>query len=460
MMARTLSSRRLVISAWLLTAFAGGAWGQSIVVRQLEKRAGSEATHELEVHLTNDGEQKGTEECSPAEGKVKGKRIELIVEARVDSTGWEARLTDLDIDSREHAFDELVARARRDTSLGLAIKSWSTDSSKPELAWSARMALRELHKQRRPVAVAWVPRIRPNQTGMQEAHAVLNEANPKASLIVPVPQGLRDLNPGSVLPLANRQLMSLSAPRAFEMPQDKVKHQLRLKLQYQPEGVTLVVAEIHNGQSRQRKYAAGSIETLLEDHPELLAQIPALSSLTTGKMAMRFGGMDATGLGSLRPGNPTQGGPREGNPDQALLGMGTPAPGVHGHWVRSSGDPARGTFQFLRTTDPGLGQAPKATGPSAHILGVKVTALTLSDAEHQLLGPGVGLLIERREPGSIAEALELRRGDILVELFGQQLCSAEEITRLLKDNSGQEVKVKFVDRDGIERVRTWKPAKR
>ena len=471
---RSDSSRRLLISAWMVAAFTSAAWAQSIVVRQLEKGTSSEQTQKLEVRVSADEDSgpscaaNGTEGATAGREKVKGKRIELIVEACVDSTAWEARLTDVDIDARELAFDELIARARKDTSLGLALKTWATDSSNPELAWNARMALRELRKQRRPMAVTWVPRAAPNQSGMQEAHAILNEAQKDTSHKEPVPPGLRDLNPGSVLPLANRQMMSLSAPRAFEMPRGNDQHQLRLKLEYQPEGITLVVAEIHHGQMRQRKYASGSIESLLVEHPELLEQIPALGNFSSERMARVSNGLGRSGFRSIHMGNPMQG-PGMGGlsmgeiREHATRGIHSGEMGLRGQWVHQNGE-------LMRAAVPLVGQGvqssggpdidSKSSGPSARILGVKVTALSISDAESQLLGPGVGLLIERREPGSIAEALELERGDILVELFGQQLCSAEEITRLLQSNTGDEVTVKFVDRDGIERVRTWKPAKR
>ncbi len=411
--------RRILYSALTLSAFVGGAWAQSVVVRN----AGSGEVHsaisqEVQIELRQSSNERN-------QAAITGKRIQLIVEARVDTKDWQARLTNTDIDAREQAFDELVARARQDTSLSLALQSWSQDPAVPELAWCARMALRELHAKRsRPMAIAWVPRRGPDEGSLTEAQFGSSTAQSLESGAAPVPEQLRNLDPGGVLPLADRRMLSLSAPRVFGMPVPPGSQHI----EFQPEGVTLVVKQLDQGQVRVRKYADSSLESLLKAHPELRGMIPALASINTRQQSMTL----------LRQGNHMQ--------------------GAAGQWMRAGVESPGSTFQIVRGGAPRGAEANANDQPSRLILGVKVTALSLSEAEGRLLGPGVGLVIERREPGSIAEALDLRRGDILVELFGQQLCSAEEISRLLQENQGSAVTVKFVDRDGIERERTYQPA--
>src|SRR5688572_13676480 len=68
-------------------------------------------------------------------------RSELEVE---DLEGWRKRLSAEDLDERERAFDELVAAAQRQPALQQALEEWSRDAADPDLAWSARLALREM----------------------------------------------------------------------------------------------------------------------------------------------------------------------------------------------------------------------------------------------------------------------------------------------------------------------------
>jgi S1-C subfamily serine protease len=69
-----------------------------------------------------------------------------------------------------------------------------------------------------------------------------------------------------------------------------------------------------------------------------------------------------------------------------------------------------------------------------------------------------GLLIDRIEPGTIAKALGLRRGDVLLELNGTKLESAADVSRVLRERKAEEdLRVTFTDRRGERRTLTWKP---
>ena len=64
---------------------------------------------------------------------LRGQKLRVVLSSGVDQVSWYARLTDSDIDAREIAYEELVARARWDAELGLAIEAWSLDPEMPEL---------------------------------------------------------------------------------------------------------------------------------------------------------------------------------------------------------------------------------------------------------------------------------------------------------------------------------------
>ena len=59
---------------------------------------------------------------------------------------WKKRLADSDLERRESAFDDVVERARGDRDLRNALEQTAQATDAPELAWTARMALRELRR--------------------------------------------------------------------------------------------------------------------------------------------------------------------------------------------------------------------------------------------------------------------------------------------------------------------------
>jgi hypothetical protein len=404
----------LVAPVLTLALGAGVASAQvSVAQAQAQEEAGVPPKASKSAHKT--GVFKLVVESRDTGAKASsGKRIELIVEARVDTHAWESRLTSSDLDARELAFDELVNAARTDISLRYALQAWALDPSRNELAWSARMALREVDRQDHPLRVAWVPRSGKRQPVMFQLHEPHGGA---ASAPDSKQDGnLRDMQFTGDFPLSDHRMLSLSSRRVLGIPMESrspARRQGRFELNFQPEGVTLVVTEFSAGKAFQRTYAGASIEQLLRMYPDLRGKVPALSHINTQHLS-----------------RPAQ---------QGLVGMVQLGPS-------SSGLPSNVEMQVSLGTRP------------AKVLGVKCTALTVSEAERRLLGPGVGLLIEGRVPGSIAEALNLQRGEILVELLGQQLCSTEEISRLMDENSSHKVIVKIIDRDGIEAIRSWSPS--
>lgn len=57
---------------------------------------------------------------------------------------WRTRLAEPDLDLREQQFERLIELGPRNPDLVALLEEWSTDAYQPDLAWTARLALREL----------------------------------------------------------------------------------------------------------------------------------------------------------------------------------------------------------------------------------------------------------------------------------------------------------------------------
>jgi len=90
---------------------------------------------------------------------------------------------------------------------------------------------------------------------------------------------------------------------------------------------------------------------------------------------------------------------------------------------------------------------------------VAIVPLSAEEATALGLEPGVGLRIERVEPGSIAQQLGLQRGHVLLEMNGVSLRSRDDVSRQLQAREERgPVEVIVIDRWGQRRTRSWKPA--
>lgn len=294
---------------------------------------------------------------------------------------WKKRLAQADLDLREQAFDIALDTARRDEGLRAALESWVKDTSAPELAWTARLVLRELKERQDPFAGLGGHRalsIDPLAPGVDFdtlrrrlfEDFGLNSAVP--------PQGA---TPAPAMPSIQGQSESFS-------------------LESGPDGVKCKVTKSVDGKEVTEEYEARTIDELLEAHPELRDRVGG------NGLNFRFGAPLGSGSAATDP-----------------FGWLTPAPSVR--------------------TD---------------ILGVAVTSVSAEESSALGLEPGLGLRVERVEPGTIAQQLGLQRGHILIELNGRKLQSRDDITEMLKarDKSGS-LEILLLDRWGQRRTRSWKP---
>lgn len=155
---------------------------------------------------------------------------------------WRKRLESTDLDLREQSFGALIDAARRDPRLERALEDWARDENARELAWTARLALRELRESAPPIGLMFDP----------FARGLDIDALRRQML-----EGL-DFRPFDTAPPAGGGLQVQSESLSLETGPDGVKCRLTRK---------------QNGQDVTEEYQAESIEKLLEAHPELRSKL-------------------------------------------------------------------------------------------------------------------------------------------------------------------------------------------
>src|SRR5262245_22123644 len=75
-----------------------------------------------------------------------------------DRKDWEAKLSSRDLERRERDFDRMVELARTNADARSALEEWSKDSSRADLAWTSRLALREVDRRGNRFGFGFAPR--------------------------------------------------------------------------------------------------------------------------------------------------------------------------------------------------------------------------------------------------------------------------------------------------------------
>lgn len=316
---------------------------------------------------------------------------------------WRARLEVSDLDLRERDYAAFLGAAREDASLVLALEAWAEDVEAPGLAWTARLALRELDASRSRVRLrAHVIALGPPVEGAPQAQSgepSLDAAARAGAAPFGAPRGVR-LHGQRVFALRGLPLGSSEAET--------------FALEVRPEGVSLTVSRSGAGGTTQEAFAGESIAALLAEFPSLEAEVPGLEELSHETLDL--------GLYIQR---------------------------------RGGGSSRSGALRTPARLEALLGAALRPV--PTDILGVKCTPVGPGETASAQLGPGVGLRVERREPGTIAAELGLQRGDILIEVNQEPLCGLEQLSAALRAAHGGALELKILDRDGLERRLTWRP---
>lgn len=315
----------------------------------------------------------------------------LPVRVRGTVADWRADLSQPDLEQREARFGEFVERALGDHRLAVLLREWSSSDADPELAWTARLILREVRREQEFARA------------LQGRGRARRPAGPFAGVeeringVGPTPEGGRPLAP------------------ALEAAPPAVKAEERsFRLEMGPSGVRLEVRSLRagdppagagEGEDEVTVYEADNIGILLEEHPDLAQELGQVRLFSQ--------------QGPVRP-------------DVLFRAMRGRADTLGDFWTAQGGS--------LRTD----------------ILGVQMRELDV----HELLEDDAvgGLLVERILPGTIAEAVGLRRGDLLLELNGVALGSGDDVSRVLSERQPDAPLMVSLDREGAPLRLTWKPA--
>ena len=341
---------------------------------------------------------------------------------------WRSALSEPNLDLRERELDRLLERARSDAEAWDFLRDLAADDQAGELAWTARLALRELENQPRNVVFRPFagPRFR-----LSDPFTDLDEMLQDF--------GLGDLGiGGGVVPLVP-SMPSAREGRGGSMPGGgsfQMGSERRVEIQNDGQTWSLRIHDVVDGKETLKEYEGESLEAILEANPELHDQL-GVSHLGAEPEGFRLD----TGL-------PLQGGSVQ-ELFQGLRGLDGALPSQGFLW-KNGGTPGR-LQVFVR---PQSHSQPLRTDK----LGVRVVPITPDHAAELNLEEGVGLYVHTSFPGTIAHLLGVRNGDVLLELDGRILRSVEDITVFMEQRGENDhVRLAWIDGDGEQQDRAWYP---
>lgn len=309
--------------------------------------------------------------------------VNEVPPGQFDAELWAARLVEGDLDLRMAAYEAIVEAGGRDDNVFRSIQGWAADTSVGELAWTARMALRELEKRPAQSEDPW---------GFGKGELDWFQISPLGGSVVSPGEIERSLQ--SKFDQLHRQMQQGFAPGA--VPGAGVERR-SFSVEFSPEGMKVRTRRLGAEGERELQWEAQSIEELLKAHPELEREFPGL-----GGLRLRFGALPKS-TGVLVP--------------------------------------------------------PVDQGPRTDVLGVECRTLEPTEVQHLgLSGHLKGVLVVRTVPGSIADELGVRRGDILTRINGVPLGGPADITQaLIKRGPQGSIRLGLFDAGGQERAMVWSP---
>jgi PDZ domain-containing protein len=340
-------------------------------------------------------------------GMQSSKQEDGAAAALQDQGAWREKLASPDLAERERAYERLLDAARVDRDGRKRLEQWGKDDRHLEFAWTCRLALRELERERG----SWSSL----HLGQPfEFDSDLFEKLRSGGLFPDPGQGWldsRNLQPGS------------GTQGSVEQRSEN------FSLQISPDGVKCTVKRQVDGKEEVQEYEAATLEDLLQAHPELKDRV------NVGGFGGGLGFQNGSGGFLLGPRGPLT------VPDTTLW----PFDFGSGPGPLNFGDLGIQGNRTVRTD----------------VLGVYARALRDTDANKSSVEPGVGLYVEGIAPGTIAARLGLKVGDVLLELNGKPLKSRDDISSgLAAREPAGELSVVILDGKGERQTRTWKPEER
>ncbi|MEY2746362.1 MAG: hypothetical protein RL112_1404 [Planctomycetota bacterium] len=362
---------------------------------------------------------------------------------------WRERLQQKDLAARERALDELVERAMADERVAREVREWARGSD--ELAWTARLMQREL--ERRGSSGAWRTFREDGLRGMRERMRGFEERMDRlrAELERDLQGWFDDRAHGGQERRDGGGWQGGGRARTKSIEAREDKDGARVEVRTQDE----------QGREDVRTYTGRTLEEIYRAHPDLRED---------SEVRIEMGG---PGFG---PGDPRRGmDPREGWNPFGLDPWGDMRRGQggredQGRWNEPRSDAPRsgapGEEGGLRRPELGPGgerrpsQGPDLVlAPQRGMLGI--VCQPVGEELRGKLGLPVdnGLVVESVVEGSIASAIGLRAGDVVVELNGRSIRSRDDVAAVLAERrQGEDLQVVIVDKDGKRRTLTHRNA--
>ncbi len=334
--------------------------------------------------------------------------------ADFDADGWKAQLRQRDLEAREHAFERLIEETRGNDAAQKQLEAWSQDDSNPDLAWTSRMALRELRVQ--SGSNSWTPR-RPSLGSAQPWNDLRSRMDDLQNQFGGLDSMFEDLQRQM-----DHTFQGLPGPGRFAPSQPGQQggfsnsESKSYSMQVDPDGVKVEVSQDVNGKKETQTFTAKTLDELYAAHPELRDQLGVHVGVQTGPQTMPHFGLNGGGVDPF-------GGARGLNRDDQDRPAIPLQPGA------------------MRTD----------------LLGVQISIPSADDRTQAKVDDGVGLKVENVQPGTIASKIGVQRGDLVVDVNGHSIQSVDDVRDTLRSRKdGEDVAVTVVDENGQKRVLTWR----
>lgn len=326
-----------------------------------------------------------------------GLRVEVVVQepAALDVRKIEEALTSSDLDTREAAFDEVLERAVCDEGLQRWLSQAAQSADRLELAWSCRLVLREIECQGERVAVPTPPLM--FRTGQPTISAEV-----LAQWLAIQKQAQHLIGPNG----ADLHLLLAPLPQARQVEKvyaqapgpSEANESEQVQVEKGPDGFRISVTREEKGAKSTEVYEGDSLESLLQRHPDL-GRLLGLRTENGRRLAYRV------------------------KPERGF---------VLGPEINS-----------VQRTD---------------VLGVQLNVVPPGRSVELGLAPGEGLEVGLVTPGTIARAISLRKGDVILYVAGRAIRGLDDVSLALEQRPrGEGVQVVWLDRHGRRQSKTWSP---
>lgn len=339
-------------------------------------------------------------------------RVEVSVQAQapeleLGADQLLAGLSETNLDRREAYLDRLARRLGREDEAGLAARSWLAERAKGqgELAWTARIALREVRR-------------------LDESRSLV--LDPITGLLGGAAAPMRPPGPG---------LRILGSPHGA--PQEA------------PDGSTELEVWIAEASEGVQRFPVANLE----------AMGGTTFELRCGPGVTRLRILEAPQTTFVIPGGHQNEGTEAPRPEQV--------------WTALMREYSGGSLVEILTENPDLiemlpfqvaGIPTAKSSLRTDVLGVFTHVLTEERRVALGLPPGVGLEVARVVPGTIAHALGVDRGAVILEVCGQPVTGGDGITNVLgetreaaaAEGNELEVDVVWLDAWGQRLQRIWR----